>query len=389
MTNSIINKLFLVLLFTIFFVKYSIVIENQGVSINYLFFFFPIVTWLIKENFFVPPPEILLILLLYILIYFISVLFNINSNLKINSLFSFLIFINIFIFSFIKFNKDLINIFKISVVLISVLYSLDSVISLFSNTDPSINIKNITGSQRYGFILIFAFWTLFLSKTNDSFKTVKFILLAILIIGIILTFSRATIFSIILTFLIFIIFFMKKKNYIFQIKNIIYFFSFLCLSIIVISLNLEFFKLIYNFYLFSFLNIINFNSLVIEDPSTLQRLNIYYFIYNYIFNTNTNQMLFGSGFLGVWISSIDLVNSAHNQYLDVLFRTGVLGLLLYLLLLFRILIFLKKYDLSLFIGFVGVLVFGLFNETFKESQGSFLLSFLLGMYSSRGKKYFK
>jgi O-antigen ligase len=389
MTNSIINKLFLVLLFTIFFVKYSIVIENQGVSINYLFFFFPIVTWLIKENFFVPPPEILLILLLYILIYFISVLFNINSNLKINSLFSFLIFINIFIFSFIKFNKDLINMFKISVVLISVLYSLDSVISLFSNTDPSINIKNITGSQRYGFILIFAFWTLFLSKTNDSFKTVKFILLAILIIGIILTFSRATIFSIILTFLIFIIFFMKKKNYIFQIKNIIYFFSFLCLSIIVISLNLEFFKLIYNFYLFSFLNIINFNSLVIEDPSTLQRLNIYYFIYNYIFNTNTNQMLFGSGFLGVWISSIDLVNSAHNQYLDVLFRTGVLGLLLYLLLLFRILIFLKKYDLSLFIGFVGVLVFGLFNETFKESQGSFLLSFLLGMYSSRGKKYFK
>ncbi len=387
MTNSIINKLFLVLLFSIFFVKYSIVINNQGVSINYLYFFFPIVTWLIKENFFVPPAEILLILLLYILIYFISVLFNINSNLKINSLFSFLVFINIFIFSFIKFKKDFINIFKISVVLISVLYSLDSIITLFLNDDPSINIKNITGSQRYGFILIFAFWTLFLSKTNDSFKTVKFILLAIIIIGIILTFSRATIFSIVLTFLIFIIFFMKKKNYVFQIKNLILFFSFLCLSIIVISLNLEIFKSIYNFYLFGFLKIINFNSLVIEDVSTLERLMIYNNIFNYIFASEN--ILFGSGFLGVWILNDDLINSAHNQYLDVLFRNGFLGFLLYLWILIRISIFLKKCDLSLFIGFVGVLVFGLFNETFKESQGSFLLSFLLGMYSSRGKKYFK
>ena len=387
MTNSIINKFFLVLLFSIFFVKYSILINNQGVSINYLYFFFPIVTWLIKENFFVPSAEILLILLLYILIYFIWVLFNINSNLNINSLFSFLVFINIFIFSFIKFNKDFINIFKISVVLISVLYSLDSIITLFLNYDPSINIKNITGSQRYGFILIFAFWTLFLSKTNDSFKTVKFILLAIIIIGIILTFSRATFFSIVLTFLIFIIFFMKKKNYVFQIKNLILFFSFLCLSIIVISLNLEIFKSIYNFYLFGFLKIINLYSLVIEDASTLERLMIYNNIFNYIFASDN--ILLGSGFLGVWILNDDLINSAHNQYLDVLFRSGFIGFLLYLWILIRISIFLKKCDLSLFIGFVGVLVFGLFNETFKESQGSFLLSFLLGMYSSRGKKYFK
>jgi hypothetical protein len=51
--------------------------------------------------------------------------------------------------------------------------------------------------------------------------------------------------------------------------------------------------------------------------------------------------------------------------------------------LFRILIFLYKKDRGLFIGFIGILVNGLFHETFKLSQGAFILAFLFAMYDQR------
>jgi O-antigen ligase len=89
--------------------------------------------------------------------------------------------------------------------------------------------------------------------------------------------------------------------------------------------------------------------------------------------------LTGSGYLGSWIMIDSLSGSAHNQYLDVFFRTGIIGFCCYLWLLYRLLRFLKFNEPSLFWGFVGVLIYGLFHETFKLSQGAFILSFLLGM----------
>jgi len=89
--------------------------------------------------------------------------------------------------------------------------------------------------------------------------------------------------------------------------------------------------------------------------------------------------LTGSGYLGSWILFDDLSGSAHNQYLDVLFRTGIVGFFAYLWLLYRLLRFLKHNEPSLFFGVVGVLIYGLFHETFKLSQGAFILSFMLGM----------
>jgi O-antigen ligase len=87
----------------------------------------------------------------------------------------------------------------------------------------------------------------------------------------------------------------------------------------------------------------------------------------------------GSGYLGSWILFDDLSGSAHNQYLDVLFRTGVIGFGAYLWLLYRLLRFLRVNEPSLFWGVIGVLIYGLFHETFKLSQGAFILSFMLGM----------
>ena len=44
--------------------------------------------------------------------------------------------------------------------------------------------------------------------------------------------------------------------------------------------------------------------------------------------------------------------------------------------------YLYKIDLGLFLGFIGVLVFGLFHETFKVSHGAFVLAFLIGMWAT-------
>jgi O-antigen ligase len=87
----------------------------------------------------------------------------------------------------------------------------------------------------------------------------------------------------------------------------------------------------------------------------------------------------GSGYLGVWTLFQGFAGSAHNQYADVLFRTGVVGFTAYCFLLFLIGLYLRRRDRGLFWGFLGIVFYGVFHETFKESQGAFVLTFLLGM----------
>ena len=92
--------------------------------------------------------------------------------------------------------------------------------------------------------------------------------------------------------------------------------------------------------------------------------------------------LFGSGYLGIWIILDDGIGSAHGQFNDILFRTGFIGLGIYIYLLLKLGIFLYRVDLGLFLGFIGVLFFGLFHETFKVSHGAFVFAFMIGMWAS-------
>jgi O-antigen ligase len=73
--------------------------------------------------------------------------------------------------------------------------------------------------------------------------------------------------------------------------------------------------------------------------------------------------------------------SAHSQYMDVFFRTGFFGLFIYMTLIFFILKEMYLKDKGLFFGFVSILVYGMFHETFKESQGGFIFAFFLGYAS--------
>ena len=91
----------------------------------------------------------------------------------------------------------------------------------------------------------------------------------------------------------------------------------------------------------------------------------------------------GSSYVGVWSLFENREGSTHSQYLDVLFRVGFIGFFVYMFILFKILGFLYKQDTGMFLGFIGILVYGLFHETFKLSQGGFMLAFLLAMYEQR------
>jgi O-antigen ligase len=102
-----------------------------------------------------------------------------------------------------------------------------------------------------------------------------------------------------------------------------------------------------------------------------------------VIDFTSHNPLTGAGYLGVWVAFGDQSGSAHNQYLDVLFRTGFPGFLAYCYLLYVIGRFLYRNERGLFWGFVSILSYGIFHETFKESHGTFVLAFFLGMMSKK------
>jgi O-antigen ligase len=74
----------------------------------------------------------------------------------------------------------------------------------------------------------------------------------------------------------------------------------------------------------------------------------------------------------------DLSGASHNQLLDVIFRTGILGFLGFIYLLFKIIKFnLDMQNWAVVVSLAGILTIGIFHETFKLSQGAFVFAFLV------------
>ncbi len=284
-----------------------------------------------------------------------------------------------------KIDKDMIRAFKTSIVLISTFYSLVSMINYISFGGDALGFgaKGVVGSQRYGFVYIMAVWILLFN--NLYFKKYnKYFLLAIISCGLLLTFSRSSIIGVIATFIIFFINqFTIKKNLI-RLKDLNKYLSVLPITTLIIFSLYQFAEGPIRFFenrLFTF----NLDDDVMiydfSNPEASEGYRVY--LLELITDFVLNNPLTGSGFLGVWILFDDKSGSAHNQYLDVLFRTGLIGFLLYLYILFRILKYLYLAHKDLFWGFLGMLIYGIFHETFKLSQGAFIFSFLLGIFSSR------
>ena len=84
----------------------------------------------------------------------------------------------------------------------------------------------------------------------------------------------------------------------------------------------------------------------------------------------SDRPLLGTGFAGIY--QFSSMGSVHNQYIDVLFQTGIVGLFFYLYLWFIAF----RYSFNkpeLFSGLLAIFFYGLFHETTKLSYVGFLL----------------
>ena len=365
---------------------------GSAFSGNYFFLIFPLVYFLKDQSIKLLSGDLKIAFYIFSIIFFVAWLFQYSYwHLSLRKLVSFILFMSMFSYALININQRMITAFKIAIVVYTFYLSLSNLNELrsFDLATLGYAAKNQVGNQRYGFLYIIGFWLVFFFQSSSVFlRLSKIPLLVIIFLGILLTFSRASIVGLIGSGVVFLVVIFGSKIKL-TAKNIgIFCLYAMGIGVVVafsgiyeyIALPFEYFadKL---FTLRSSDGSANFN-LVNAASSSGYRIFLIKSILEYV----ASSPLFGSGYLGIWVILDDGIGSAHGQYNDVLFRTGFIGLGLYLYVLQKLGAYLYKTDLGLFLGFMGVLVFGLFHETFKVSHGAFVLAFLIGMWASELRK---
>ena len=394
--NPNFDKIFFFIIFFIFLYPYSINLGGDGLSANYLFVLLPIFIIFLKKKFKKPNNNINLIILYYFIIFFLALFYQIDYlDYVIRRAISFILFMTIFSYLFIDVNDDMITSFKASIIAISLFFILKTLYVYFSMGGSELGVlgKGAVGSQRYGFVYIIAFWIIYIYRPiSINLKILKYIGLFIILCGLLTTFSRSSIVSLLgsLLFYFFIVFFNKK---IFKIKTLTLFVASILIIICFGYLLNNFLPYTFEFY-YRYLFVKFFDdqsasvlSVHLSNPAYSEGYRVYIFVK--IIDFISSNPITGSGFLGCWVLFENKSCAAHNQYTDVLFRTGLLGFLIYLYIILRILRYLKNMHKDLFFGVIGVLIYGLFHETFKLSQGAFILSFLFAMTFSIKSNLYK
>ena len=379
--------IFLALCFYIFLYPLSLRIGGDGVSANYLFTLFPAIILLARGTLQLPSKNLRAIIILYVLVFVLATThqFSYVEHLE-RRVISFVIFMSMFVYMFIKIDSQMVQSFKLAIVEIAIFFSLNMAFSynLLGGNVLGFDAKGVVGSQRYGFVFVLAIWLLIhYFPRSKSLFFLKFVGLLVLGAGLLLTFSRSGVVAVVGSFGIYMAYNIWKWFKTPNLSNIKYIltaaFSIAILSIVIMLLY-KFFHSVFDFYVervFSLKQASGVNTYDFHDPDSSEGFRVAMF--DKVIEFVASNPFTGSGYLGVWILFDDLSGSAHNQYLDVLFRTGVLGFSAYVFLIYRLLRFLHLREPGLFWGVIGILLYGLVHETFKLSQGAFVLAFLLGM----------
>lgn len=368
------------------FICFLYPVSVNGVSVNYSFALLPIVYVLSTGRIRKPHPIHLALICLYTAICAVAFLYQTDlSDQSLRRMISFAIFMTTFAFVVMEFNPNTIAAFKLSIVAISMLFSLRS-FYLFLTSGAStlgFDAKDVVGSQRFGFVYIVAIWIALLDmplKLRNA--AVHYLILLVLLVGLLLTFSRSSVVALLGSVALFAAVNITSWSFRPGLRSL--------LRGIMIAAGLTFlvflvFRMVPT--ALEFMEVRLYNSVIdytlaanLSDPGTSEGAR--WFIAREAMAYVKHNPLTGSGFLGIWILPSGFTGSAHNQYLDVLFRTGVIGFLGYAALLVLIIAKLRHMQKALCWGFVGVIIYGFFHETFKESQGAFLLAFLVGIVST-------
>lgn len=357
---------------------------GTGLSVNYSFVLLPVLWVLSRGAFKRPPPVVVVSLVVFTLVFWLALAFHADEA-PIRRVVSFGIFMTVFAFALVTIDEDAIRAFKQAVVGISILFSFTSLYA-FVRLDPlgdTFAAKNAVGWQRFGFIYIVAAWLTYWSTPRTRARIIaKYAALALLLAGLLLTFSRASIVALVGSVGLFAL--SRAARWMRRPSRRAVRTALLTAGAGIVLLLLLNAALPTTFQYFR-VRLVDYalDTAAIEAglANRMDSLGARLTVAREAVELVADRPLTGSGFLGVWIlpNLAGVVGSAHNQYLDVFFRTGAVGFLVYLWLLGAVASNLRATDEPLFWGLVGVFIFGFFHETFKESQGTCLLAFLVGM----------
>jgi hypothetical protein len=383
--RSRLKELFVILLFSIFLVPVS---TSSGQSINYAFILFPFFRVLNSKSLLRTPDFILFIIFIYFGIFILSIPFTLYSYSHYfgRSVVSFFIFIIVFSYLLVDIDDEIIRSFKFSVLLVATVMSLFSIYNfiIVDKSDIAM-VKDLIGSQRIGFIHTLALSILLFFPDFPNFlMKYRSVLVIIVSLGLVLTFSRTPIVSIFLTYVVYKLTMLNKSGFS---KWLLILLLNLATAIVILSFVNIYFPEVYSFFADRIVQRLfsdgSMDILLDSETSEGTRLKIWELVTNYVFYSP----VFGSGYLGTYMLSSGIsYGSAHSQYMDVFFRTGFFGVCCYLILIYFILKRLRREERSLFFGFVSILFYGFFHETFKESQGGFIFAILLGYSVSKYRK---
>jgi O-antigen ligase len=385
-------------LFVVFL--FPVVVDQY--SVNYLFAVFAIfaavsVPW--AERLRTADKLLLVAIALYTLIYVAGVSIDLlnGGGMLVRRTISFAIFMTIFAFSVVDVGESDIRAFKIALISIAAVYSLQALLIFFmvGGSGYGFGLKNVVGSQRYGFVYLLALFTLIhLPHVGRWGMLAKMIAGYIIMAGLLLTFSRSSIIALlaVLPFYLLAPLIFKsvrsKEGIRVVRRRVAVGLAYAVALFVVMPVTLDFYgAVILSRYTVAFETALILPEgvppppeadIFVADGSEGTRLKIWSAIINH---TMANPLT-GSSFIGSWALDGASTGSAHNQYFDVAMRTGLPGITMYLLILARLFLFLWRRDQGFFWGGLAVLVYGVFHETFKESQGAFILAFLIGMQAS-------
>jgi hypothetical protein len=380
---------------------------NIGVlSVNYLFVLYPIWCLFSGRTLRLPPLGLLVALGWYASIFVVGAVAGYWSDggFELRSATSFVIFACMFALMFFDLSEREVTLFKLAVIATGICFALVALFDFFGAGGNAIGFaqKDIVGSQRYGFVYLIAVFVV-LSKNVDLRLqlAMKLPVMVILMAGMLLTFSRSTIVTFVAAVSLYILLtlFEERKNIARGLKEISRRFALVVTSLVVLYVIVP---LPFHFYnqqillrYFPVLQYLVDSDQLLDLPlgdDNDQSPEIVRDVFNKVGSEGTRIVLWsiildhvddnpvlGSRYLGVWTLEGAPSGSAHNQLFDVLLRTGWPGLIIYVLLLGRLSFSLWYIDRGLFWGLVATIIYGNFHETFKESQGAFILAFLVGV----------
>ncbi|MDP9592413.1 UNVERIFIED_ORG: O-antigen ligase [Shinella zoogloeoides] len=404
---------------------------NYGTfSVNYLFLLYPLWCLVSGRHFRMPPRSLMLMLGWYMLIFLAGAAIDITSGVfNYRSFISFVLFISVFSLMFFNVSARELRLFKYALVTCALMYSLVAVLHFYwaGGNTVGFSQKVIVGSQRYGFIYIMAFFIVMGRRSLPRLTPpVKIAVVTCLMAGMLLTFSRSTVIAFTAVVGIYTIVTLGRHRYVWMensrdlARRYGLVLTALAALFIVMPLPFQFYNqhilaryiTLYNYTIDSAANDSNDasdsagGSNYVNDsagggsssPSAIKekdiavvkdvlntagsegtRITLWSLIFRHV---NENPVL-GSHYLGIWTLPGAPSGSAHNQLMDVLLRTGWPGLAIYVVLLARLLVYLFNNDRGLFWGLLATVVFGTFHETFKETQGAFILAFLISLLSTK------